>query len=83
MHHIPTFRETAVREAVLNAVSHRDYRHPRSVFVRQYPRRIEIVSPGGFPAGITADNIIDKPLTQIRRDADGRKPPVNHVAAMA
>lgn len=43
---IPTFNEIVVREALLNAVSHRDYRLPGSVFVRQYPRRIEIVSPG-------------------------------------
>jgi ATP-dependent DNA helicase RecG len=32
---IPTFNEQAVREAVLNAVCHRDYRHPGSIFVRQ------------------------------------------------
>ena len=49
MHPVPTFSEIAVREALLNAVSHRDYRHPGSVFVRQFPRHIEIVSPGGFP----------------------------------
>jgi hypothetical protein len=36
MHAIDTFREISVREAILNAVSHRDYRHPGSVFVRQY-----------------------------------------------
>ena len=34
---VPTFNERVVREAVLNAVSHRDYRHGGSVFVRQYP----------------------------------------------
>ena len=37
---VPTFDERALREAVLNAVSHRDYRHSGSVFVRQYPRRV-------------------------------------------
>ena len=60
MHPVRTFSEIAVREALLNAVSHRDYRHPGSVFVRQFPRRIEIVSPGGFPPGITPDNILDQ-----------------------
>jgi ATP-dependent DNA helicase RecG len=70
MHHIPTFREATFREAVLNAVSHRDYRHPGSVFIRQYPRRIEIVSPGGFPSGITPDNIIDKQFPRNRRIAE-------------
>ena len=42
---VPTFNEIAVRETVLNAVSHRDYRLAGSVFVRQFPRRIEIVTP--------------------------------------
>lgn len=57
---IPTFDEDAVREAVLNAVSHRDYQRPGSVFIRQYPRRLEIVSPGGFPIGITPENVLDR-----------------------
>ncbi|MBI4332980.1 MAG: putative DNA binding domain-containing protein [Chloroflexi bacterium] len=67
---IPTFNERAVREAVLNAVSHRDYRCGGSVFVRQYPRRIEIVSPGGFPAGITPDNILWQQNPRNRRIAE-------------
>lgn len=70
MHPIDTFREGSVREAVLNAVSHRDYRHPGSVFVRQYPRRLEIVSPGGFPSGITPENMLDKQLPRNRRIAE-------------
>jgi ATP-dependent DNA helicase RecG len=67
---VPTFDERAVREAVLNAVSHRDYRHGGSVFVRQYPRRIEIVSPGGFPPGITPENILWQQSPRNRRIAD-------------
>ena len=55
---IPTYSIRAVREVVLNAISHREYRLPGSVFLRLYPRRMEIVSPGGFPAGVTADNIL-------------------------
>ena len=57
---IPTFDEQVVREAILNAVSHRDYRVGGSVFVRQFPRRMEIVSPGGLPAGVTPQNILDR-----------------------
>lgn len=67
---ISTFNEGAVREAILNAVAHRDYRHPGSVFVRQFPRRIEIVSPGGFPQGITPENILDRQQPRNRRIAD-------------
>ena len=70
MHPVPTFSEIAVREALLNAVSHRDYRHPGSVFVRQFPRRLEIVSPGGFPTGITPENILDQQLPRNRRIAE-------------
>ena len=67
---VPTFNERVVREAVLNAVSHRDYRHGGSIFVRQYPRRIEIVSPGGLPAGITPENILRQQNPRNRRIAE-------------
>ncbi|MCB1048430.1 MAG: transcriptional regulator, partial [Calditrichaeota bacterium] len=67
---IPTFNEGAVRESLLNAISHRDYRHAGSIFLRQFPRRLEVVSPGGFPEGITIENIIDRQLPRNRRIAD-------------
>jgi ATP-dependent DNA helicase RecG len=67
---IPTFNEGAVREAILNAISHRDYRMAGSVFVRQYPRRLEIVSPGGFPPGITPENILWEQSPRNRRLAE-------------
>jgi len=67
---VPTFNERAIREAVLNAVSHREYRLGGSVFVRQYPRRIEIVSPGGLPAGINQENILWEQNPRNRRIAE-------------
>ncbi len=67
---IPTFSERAVREALLNAVSHREYRLPGSIFVRQYAQRIEIVSPGGFPDGVTAENILWVQAPRNRRIAE-------------
>ncbi len=57
---IPTFDERTIREALLNAISHRDYRLGGSIFIRQFPKIIEIVSPGGLPEGITLENIIDR-----------------------
>ncbi len=62
-----TFDEASVREALLNAVSHRDYRSGSSVFVRQYPQRLEVVSPGGFPPGVTVDNLLDAQNPRNRR----------------
>jgi ATP-dependent DNA helicase RecG len=67
---IAVFNETVVREAILNAVTHRDYRLPGSVFVKQFPRKLEIISPGGFPVGISADNIIRKQSPRNRRIAE-------------
>lgn len=64
---IPTFDETSIREALLNAVAHRDYRLGGSIFVRQYSRRLEIVSPGGFPPGISPENILDQQNPRNRR----------------
>ena len=67
---IPTFNEMVVREAVLNGMAHRDYRLGASVFVRQFPRKLEIVSPGGFPPGITPENILWKQSPRNRRIAE-------------
>jgi ATP-dependent DNA helicase RecG len=65
---IPTLNENVVREAVLNC--HRDYRLAGSVFVRQFPRRLEIISPGGFPPGITEKKILWKQSPRNRRIAE-------------
>lgn len=67
---VPTIDERSVREVVLNAVSHRDYRDVGSIFVRQYPRRIEVVSPGGFPPGITTENLLWQQKPRNRRVAE-------------
>ena len=67
---IPTFNERVIREALMNALAHRDYRMGGSIFVRQSPKRLEIVSPGGFPPGITAENILWKQAPRNRRVAE-------------
>lgn len=64
------FNEIVVREALLNAVAHRDYRLGGSVFVRQWPRHITIVSPGGFPQGVTLENILFRQAPRNRRIAE-------------
>ena len=67
---VPTFSERVVREAILNAVSHRDYQLGGSIFIRQYPRRLTVENPGGFPVGITTENILDRQSPRNRRIAD-------------
>ena len=67
---IPTFNERIIREAVLNAISHRDYRLPGSVFIRQFPKKLEVVSPGGLPAGVTLENILNRQFPRNRRIAE-------------
>ena len=46
------------REAILNAVTHRDYFRLQTVYVRRYESRLEISNPGGFIGGITPQNIL-------------------------
>lgn len=67
---IPTFNERVVREAILNAVSHRNYQMGGSIFIRQYRDRLVIESPGGFPNGISVNNILDRQLPRNRRIAE-------------
>ena len=67
---VPTFSERAIREAILNAVSHREYRMAGSVFVRQYGERIEITNPGGLPPGVTLDTILWMQAPRNRRLAE-------------
>ena len=69
-HPISTFNEDVVREAVLNAVSHRDYRLGGSIFVRQYQNRLVVESPGGLPHGITFENILDRQNARNKLIAD-------------
>lgn len=55
---IPAFPVDVVREAVLNAVTHRDYSDPGEVLIRHTTRELVITSPGGFLEGITPQNIL-------------------------
>jgi len=55
---IKDFPEDTYREAILNAILHRDYTSLGSVFIKHYDDRIEISNPGGFIGGITPENIL-------------------------
>ncbi len=47
----------AVREAVVNAVMHRDYRMPEEVQIKVLDDRIIFWNPGGLPVGLTEEDL--------------------------
>jgi len=49
--------ERAVKEAITNAVIHRDYYIKRDITVKVFEDRVEVESPGLFPYNITRANI--------------------------
>jgi len=55
---IRTYPEIALREALLNALVHADYRIHGPILVKQFKDRLEISNPGGLPGGITPENIL-------------------------
>lgn len=52
------FNEAVIREAILNAVAHRDYTITSEVVIKQFPNKIIINNPGGFPKGVTIENLL-------------------------
>jgi ATP-dependent DNA helicase RecG len=55
---IPSYDVDVVREALLNAITHRDYSDPNEVLVRHSRQELVVTSPGGFLGGITPKNIL-------------------------
>lgn len=55
---IPDYSPESFREAVNNAVLHRDYSQREAVYVQWQSDHLLIASPGGFPEGVTVDNLL-------------------------
>jgi ATP-dependent DNA helicase RecG len=55
---LETVPGAAIREALVNAVAHRDYRQPDPVVVEHSPSRLVVTSPGELVFGVTEDNIL-------------------------
>ena len=51
----------ALREAVLNAVAHRDYNNPAPIQIRVYDDRISLWNPGTLPFDWTLDKLLGTP----------------------
>jgi ATP-dependent DNA helicase RecG len=52
------YPEDALREVLLNALVHRDYAFSSSTLVSVFDDRIEFVSVGGLPKGVSLDDIL-------------------------
>jgi ATP-dependent DNA helicase RecG len=65
---VPLF---ALREAMVNAVCHRDYSlGGANIQVRLFADRLEVQSPGGLPGPVTVDNILTESYARNPRVAD-------------
>jgi len=66
------YPQFAVREGIVNAICHRDYRlKGRRIELRMYADRLEVISPGGLPGFITIDNIVDEHFSRNPRIVNG------------
>jgi ATP-dependent DNA helicase RecG len=55
---VPKFPDRAVREAIPNALLHRDYARPGNIAIRIYMNRLEIANPGTWFGGVNERNIL-------------------------
>ncbi|WP_243094768.1 ATP-binding protein [Thermus thalpophilus] len=55
------FDQEVYREALLNALVHRDWQSRDAIQVHHHRDRLEISNPGGFPPGITPENVLRHP----------------------
>jgi ATP-dependent DNA helicase RecG len=66
---MPDYPSEAVHEAMVNALVHRDYMIKGSeIHVDMYDDRLEIVSPGGMPAGKRIQDLNIDDIPSIRRN---------------
>lgn len=80
---VPDYPPAAFREAVANALIHRDYTRLGAVHVQWHDDRIEIGNPGGFPEGVRLDNLLvtqPRPRNPLLADAFKRAGVVERTA---
>lgn len=64
---IPYFNEDVIREIVNNAFAHRDYRRNSEIVIKLYPTKLVITNAGGFPKGVSLENLLTVPSTPRNR----------------
>ena len=55
----------ALREAIINALIHRNYQKHSDVRVFIFDNRVEIINPGTFPEGVSPDMPVHEPVNPI------------------
>jgi ATP-dependent DNA helicase RecG len=63
---IEEYPYTAIREAIVNAVCHRDYCIENNVFVNIFDDRVEVISPGPIPNNLTVEQVRGKSIPRNR-----------------
>jgi ATP-dependent DNA helicase RecG len=51
----------AAREAIVNAIMHRDWERPGPITIEHSGTQLVVTSPGAFPAGVDAGNVLTTP----------------------
>ncbi|HMN06192.1 MAG TPA: putative DNA binding domain-containing protein [Flavobacteriales bacterium] len=63
----PQYPEASVREALINALVHRDYASPSGgVSIHIYPTRMEITNAGSLPEGVTPESLAEGQISVLR-----------------
>jgi len=58
---VPEYPVSVVREAIVNAVAHRDYSiRGDNIRILMFSDRMEVYSPGRLPGHVTLDNLVDE-----------------------
>lgn len=63
--------EDAFREALANALAHRDWSVSSSIKIEMYNQYIEIISPGGLPRGLSEEDYINGQISILRNEKIG------------
>ena len=65
---VPEISKEALREAIINAFAHRDYREYDSVNIAVFKNRVEIRSPGLLYGGLTVEQIRREMISERRNE---------------
>lgn len=63
---VATIPEEAFREAVANAIIHREWDVNSNIRISLFEDRIEVVSPGGLPSGISSEEYVEGRFSVLR-----------------